>query len=143
MPPGRTDGKSNSDSRSDELSKAGIAMVTDSAISKLVNGHIRTIDQQQWAKLLKVQRIGAAVSYWGSIGYITSARFDHWLDRKIREGNYTDMPSFADYLANAINQACHQLPIAEPVGIHVAGYNVWADEVRRPTFYHVHNGHGV
>jgi hypothetical protein len=28
------------------------------------------------------------------------------------------------------------------MGIHVAGYAEWADGVRRPVFYHIHNGHG-
>ena len=127
-----------------ELSKVGIAMVTDSAISMLVNGRISTVDQQEWRKLLKVQRIGAAISYWGSIGYITKERFDTWLERQIQNGHYEDLPSFADYLAAEMNKACggKPLPNGQPAGIHVAGFHEWRDGVRRPTFYHIHNGHG-
>ena len=127
-----------------ELSKAGIAMATDSAISMLVNGQITTVDQKRWRKLLKVQKIGAAVSYWGSIGYITTERFDDWLERQIRDGNYTDLPSFADYLSATMNKACagKPLPQGQPVGIHVAGFHKWCDGIQRPTFYHIHNGHG-
>lgn len=127
-----------------ELSIAGIAMVTDSAISKLVNGQISTVDQQRWKKLLKVQQIGAGISYWGSIGYITQQKFDDWLEHRIQNGNYTDLPSFADYLAKEMNDACKgkPLPNEQPAGIHVAGFQKWKDGVLRPTFYHIHNGHG-
>jgi hypothetical protein len=127
-----------------ELTNAGVAMVADSAISMLRKGRISTVDQQQWKKLLKVDRICAGISYWGSIGYITPERFDNWLERKIRKGEYTDLPSFADYLAAEMNQAAggKPLPNEQAAGIHVAGFHQWARGVRLPTFYHIHNGHG-
>jgi hypothetical protein len=77
-------------------------------------------------------------------GKITGKRFDHWLHDKIRVGDYHDLPSFADYLANELNKAAGKKPLRnqQQVGIHVAGYHRWPDDVRRPTFYHVHNGHG-
>jgi hypothetical protein len=126
-------------------------MVADSAISMLRNGRIETVDQQQWKKLLKVERIGAGISYWGSIGYITAKvpsesrtthRFDEWLERKIQNGSYTDLPSLADYLAMEMNKATNNIPIPDPAGVHVAGLHQWSDGIQRPTFFHVHNGHG-
>jgi hypothetical protein len=124
-----------------EVSKRGIAMVTDSAISRLRRGRLETVDQQQWKKLFKVESIRAGISYWGSIGYINS-RFDDWLEQKIKNGPYRDLPSLADYLATEMNKAVNNKPIPAPAGVHVAGFHRWSDGNRRPTFFHVHNGHG-
>ncbi len=127
-----------------ELSSAGIAMAVDSAITKLsADGKIIEIDQQGWSKLLRVPSIKVAISYWGMIGAVTQVQFDHWLQRVIDSENYTDLESFADHLVNALNNACHNKPLAErqPVGIHVAGYHTWSDGIIRPMFFHVHNGH--
>jgi hypothetical protein len=71
-----------------ELSNAGIAMAADSAISMLINGKIVTKDQRHWTKLLRVPRIKAGISYWGSIGLIHKGRFDEWLEQKIQNGSY-------------------------------------------------------
>ena len=128
-----------------EVSKRGIAMVTDSAISMRRRGRIETVDQQHWKKLLKVERIKAGISYWGSIGYITRnarGKFDEWLERRIENGPYTDLPSLADYLAKEMNKATGGRPIPDPTGVHVAGFHPWSDGTQRPTFFHVHNGHG-
>jgi hypothetical protein len=46
----------------------------------------------------------------------------------------------ADYLAAEMNQSAGDKPISNPAGIHVAGFQPWADGVSRATFYHVHNG---
>jgi len=128
-----------------ELSNAGIAMATDSAITKLSQGKVIEVDQQGWSKLLPVSSITAAISYWGTIGAVTKMQFDIWLKRVIDSERYTDLESFADHLANALNDACHGKPLAEgqDVGIHVAGYSQWSDGHRRPVFFHVHNGHGL
>lgn len=127
-----------------ELSNVGIAMAADSAITRLSRGRVIEVDQQGWAKLLRVPSIEAAISYWGMIGAVTQARFDTWLERMISSGSYTDLESFVDCLADALNDACHGKPLAEgqDVGIHVAGYSQWTDGERRPVFFHVHNGHG-
>lgn len=127
-----------------ELSDAGIAMAADSAITKLRRGKVVEVDQQGWLKLLRVSSIRAAVSYWGMVGAVTRAQFDIWLKRVINSSNYADLMSFADHLANALNDACHGKPLAEgqDVGIHVAGYSKWSDGIKRPVFFHVHNGHG-
>lgn len=127
-----------------ELSDAGIAMAADSAITKLSRGIIVEVDQQGWRKLLPVPKINAAISYWGSIGAVTRIQFDNWLQSVIDTENYDDLESFADKVAYALNTACRNRPLANgnDVGIHVAGYSQWFDGVRRPVFYHVHNGHG-
>ncbi len=127
-----------------ELSDAGIAMAADSAITRLSHGRIVDVDQQGWQKLLRVPRINAAISYWGMIGAVTQVQFDIWLQRVIDTENYDDLESFAESIANALNTVCHNrpLPNGNDVGIHVAGYSQWSDGVRRPVFYHVHNGHG-
>jgi hypothetical protein len=128
-----------------ELSSVGIAMAADSAISYFEpNGNIQHVDHKGWKKLLWVSRIGAGVSYWGFVGKVTSQRFDEWLDYRIRSHNYHDLRSLADFLAEELNTKCRNQPL-EPnvcVGIHVAGFLPWSDGVIRPTFFHVHNGHG-
>lgn len=127
-----------------ELSSAGIVMATDSAITIVRGNKIIEIDQQGWLKLLSIPSIKAAVSYWGMIGTVTAMRFDHFLQRVISSDNYSDLSSFADHLANALNTACHHEPLSDTrgVGVHVAGYAEWVDGQKRPFFYHVHNGHG-
>ena len=52
-----------------QVSNAGIAMVADSAISRMVGGRIVRSDEE-WEKLLWVPRIKAGVSYWGFIGKV-------------------------------------------------------------------------
>ena len=128
-----------------ELSNAGIAMAADSAITRLSRGRIIDIDQQGWRKLLRVPRINAAVSYWGTIGEVTPVQFDNWLQRVIDTENYSNLETFAQRVSNALNIACQNRPLPDgnDVGVHVAGYAEWIDGVRRPVFYHVHNGHGM
>ena len=78
------------------------------------------------------------------IGAITKRQFDIWLQERISNGNYNDLDSFADYLVSELNNACNNVPLQNgyDVGIHLAGYAKWNDGVRRPTFIHIHNGHG-
>jgi len=129
-----------------EISNAGIAMVADSSISMRnpVTGQTEP-HNKDWLKLLKVSRIHAAVAYWGNIGAVSGAEpFDQWLTTRIRDGAYTDLPSFAGFLAAELNTAAHNVPLphGQCVGIHVAGYHLWQDNISRPTFYHVLNGNG-
>ena len=128
-----------------ELSLAGIAMAADSAISIMNTrtGEITEVDQIQWRKLIKVPRIGAAVSYWGNIGEVHPGRFDEWLERLVETMPFGNLPEFASNLSGALNTACHNrpLPARSPVGLHVAGIHEWEDGTRRPQFFHVHNGH--
>jgi hypothetical protein len=129
-----------------EISNAGIAMVADSSISMRnpVTGQTEP-HKKDWLKILKVPRIHAAVAYWGNIGAVSGAEpFDQWLTTRIRDGAYTDLPSFANFLATELNTAAHDAPLPHEqcVGIHVAGYHPWQDNISRPTFYHVLNGDG-
>ncbi len=131
-----------------EVSKVGIAMAADSAITYGFDTQGRPIEKQQkqWEKLIRVPAIKAAVSYWGVIGKV-HRQFNLWLKRVVddgwQSGSYGDLGSFADYLADAMNKACGGKPLSgdQYVGIHVAGYSKWPDGERRPVFYHVHNGH--
>jgi len=127
-----------------EITSVGIAMAADSAITKIKGGKILEIDEQGWKKLIRVPKINAGISYWGMIGAITKRQFDIWLQEKIDNGNYTDLNSFADYLVDELNRACKNIPLQQgyDVGIHIAGYSKWTDNVSRPTFFHIHNGHG-
>ena len=128
-----------------QLTPAGISMAADSAITKFQNGRIIEVDQQGWTKLLRVPKIIAAVSYWGMIGAVTKQQFDTWLQNVvIQNGNYTDLQIFSDHLVDQLNRACNNKPLKNgfDVGIHVAGYSRWRDGMERPTFIHVHNGHG-
>jgi hypothetical protein len=125
-----------------ELSPAGIAMAADSAISLMRNGRVTTKDQKYWTKLVKVPHLNAAVSYWGAIGLV-NARFDEWLRRKINESkSHTELDSFANFIATEMNKAASDKPVEYPIGVHVAGFRWWPDNVYRPVFYHIHNGHG-
>jgi hypothetical protein len=129
-----------------EISSAGIAMAADSAISMRNPQTGQTeAHEKDWLKLLKAQRIMAAVAYWGNIGAVSGQQdFDEWLELRLRSNAYNDLPSLAGFLADELNKATKNkpLPYDQCVGIHVAGYHKWEDGVARPTFYHVHNGHG-
>lgn len=117
-------------------------MVADSAISYYNTKGELEPSEVRWRKLLWSERVAAGVSYWGSIGEITLVDFDEWLEWRIQNGAYSDLLSFADYLTRELNSAAKGYPITRPAGLHVSGYHLWADGVRRPVFIHIHNGHG-
>lgn len=127
-----------------ECSTAGIVMAADSAITMYRHGKVVETDKRQWRKVLKVPSIGAVIGYWGFIGSITASRFDEWLERTLASVTFSDLPSLAQAIADALNAACHNKPLKDDhaVGVHIAGYHAWDDLVRRPMFYHVHNGPG-
>jgi hypothetical protein len=129
-----------------ECSASGVAMAADSAITKFdAKGTIVEVDPQGWRKVLRAPGIIAAVGYWGLIGKIHRGRFDEWLDRTMMGAKYSDLPSLAHTLADALNKACGNKALAdgESVGLHVAGFHPWKDGTGRPFFFHVHNGHGA
>lgn len=128
-----------------ELSNAGIVMAADSAITQVNSktGQILNVDKKGWAKIVRVPSITAALSYWGMIGAVTQKQFDLWLKEKIDNSvQYEDLESFVNYLTDELNIACHGRILDESVGIHVSGYAAWSDGIVRPTFFHIHNGHG-
>ena len=128
-----------------ELSNAGIVMVADSAIS-IRNLETNCIEAHStdWLKVIKVPKLKAGVAYWGTVGLISgSTPFDKFLQRIVEGAHYTTLEEFAEAIACALNKACKEKPLKdEAVGVHVAGYSRWSDGELRPTFYHVHNGHG-
>jgi hypothetical protein len=128
-----------------ECSTSGVAMAADSAITKIAKGKIVEVDQKEWRKVLRAPKIIAAVGYWGFIGKIYRGRFDEWLHRTMDQATYSDLPSLAGTLANALNEACGNKALAdgESAGLHVAGFHPWKDGLRRPFFFHVNNGPGV
>lgn len=120
-------------------------MVADSAISMPDGrGGLTTVDKVEWRKLIWSARVAAGISYWGSIGDVIARneRFDEWIEWRIANGEYHDLPSLADYLVTELNRAAGGRPTPRPMGLHVAGFHAWADGTRRPVFYHIHNGHG-
>jgi hypothetical protein len=58
--------------------------------------------------------------------------------------SYSDVPGLANVIAEALNRASGNKPLAqnECVGVHVAGFHSWPDGTTRPVFFHVHNGPG-
>jgi len=117
-------------------------MATDSAITWHENGKIDRIDETGWSKLIRVPSIYAGVSYWGEIGQVYDRDpFDQFLKRELGCEKFTDLPGLADHLAAVLNREAKGKPIAGAMGVHVAGYHPWEDGVRRPTLFHVHNGH--
>jgi hypothetical protein len=132
-----------------ELSDVGIAMAADSAITPIIPATGKSpkgLKQQHWPKIVRVPSIKAAISYWGTIGILSGQKpFNEWLKEKaINSGNYADLDSFADHLTETLNQQCNWklLKEGENIGLHLAGYAKWSDGITRPTFYHIHNGHG-
>jgi hypothetical protein len=129
-----------------ECSASGVAMAADSAITMIdAKGRVVEVDKREWRKVLRAPKIIAAVGYWGVIGKIhQKGRFDDWLRRIMGQATYSDLPSLAATLADALNNACGSKPLAdgESAGLHVAGFHPWDDGKCRPFFFHVHNGPG-
>jgi hypothetical protein len=72
-----------------DCSTSGIAMATDSAITKIdAKGKIVEVDQKEWRKVLRAPKIIAAVGYWGFIGKIHRGRFDEWLRSIMDQATY-------------------------------------------------------
>jgi hypothetical protein len=129
-----------------ECSASGVAMAADSAITMIdAKGRVVEVDKREWRKVLRAPKIIAAVGYWGVIGKIhQKGRFDDWLRRIMGQPTYSDLPSLAATLADALNNACGSKPLADgdSAGLHVAGFHPWDDGKCRPFFFHVHNGPG-
>jgi hypothetical protein len=129
-----------------EVSGIGIVMAADSAISYFdrQTRKVVKVESDGGPKVLRVPSINAAISYWGMVGAVTEQQFSLWLRKLIDSRRYSDLNSFSDLLVVALNEACKGklLKDDESVGIHVAGYALWSDGEQRPTFIHIHNGHG-
>jgi len=129
-----------------EVFQAGIAMAADSAVVKMQGGRVVESSATGLRKLTRVPSIDAGCSCWGMIGAVTPPpqQFDLWLQGVIDARRYVDLRTFAERVATELNAQYGGVPLAEgcEVGVHIAGYYPWSDGVRRPCFYHVHNGHG-
>jgi hypothetical protein len=128
-----------------ECSIAGIVMAADSATT-MIDGKGRSAKSisLDGLKVLRAPKVCAAVGYWGFVGKIFRGRFDDWVRRQIDHAMYSDLPSLAIALAEALNTACRNRPLAdnECAGLHIAGFHNWEDGERRPFFFRVHNGPG-
>jgi hypothetical protein len=134
-----------------EVSKAGIAMVSDTMIrmvspndGQIITGRPPTYHKKLFIiKPLGPLKLSGAVSYWGTIGQIIPDpnEFEDWIGSLAHNTTATSLIGFADELAQAVNARCNNKILSQPVGFHVAGYDAWSDFCPRPTFLHVHNGH--
>ena len=129
-----------------ELSKYGIAMVADSAVTevlKLPSG--RTIARVLTGvrKLQVIPYLGAGISVWG-LGSIllenTQVPTDLWLNDFIERHSGTgSIDEFAKRLTEELRSAVGMK--TDALGFHLAGY-VEVNSKRLPTFYHVRNVEG-
>ncbi len=125
------------------VSPVGIVMATDSAITfKNTDGSIKHVDHKGWQKLFYIRSLRAGVSYWGQVGAI-SPRFDEWIKWRIENAhNFSSVREFGNDLARQLNSNLDNRILADPLGIHLAGFESWDDGVVRPIFLHIHNGGG-
>ena len=125
-----------------EVSNAGIAMIADSMISYVdpATFQMQLKPPTDQKKLFKVCQPVAGVSYWGAIALVQGFG-PEWLEKLISDSTAGTLKEFAESLAYALNLECHGKIIDQPMGVHVAGFDQWSDGKRRPTFFHVHNGH--
>lgn len=121
----------------------GVVMVADSAITYYdEDGNVSHVNEVGWNKLLPVRYAKGGISYWGHIGAIRP-RFDQWLEYIVRENAaVTDLQTFANMLAERMNEAVSHRIIARPTGVHVAGMRRSNNGSVHPVIYHIHNGHG-
>ncbi len=130
-----------------ELSKLGIAMVADSAVTiseMLPSGSVASHVLNGAQKLQVIPYLNAGVSAWGrgSIPTATSElSTDIWLEYFIdRHSAIDSLDEFASALAQELQDGLED--DATPLGLHLAGY-VEVEDQRLPTFYHVRNVDGT
>ena len=136
-----------------EVSKFGIAMAADSAITEqfppswvLSSGNsvpptVRTGSQ----KIIPIKSINAAISVWGfgRVGTPNDKDAQVPIDRFLLDfaapvGNGESLEEIGNRLANTVND---RIRIGEVRGgFHLAGYT-WEGEKRFPALYHIHTGH--
>ena len=132
-----------------ELSRYGIAMVADSAITmNIILPETRTIGHRVYfgaTKLRPIPRLRAGISFWGQ-GQIGDIDTDVWLLNFIHrnEDTCTNLEEFAFLLQDELRESVNEITNPEELrygnlGFHLAGYtdyegNLW------PNFWHIHNG---
>jgi hypothetical protein len=130
-----------------ELSKFGIAMVADSAITYteiLPDGKefSRVLNGAQ--KLQAIPYLKAGISVWGLGGIPTrngNLSTDVWLNDFIeRHSQIVTLPEYADCLVRELQESVGEYQT--PVGFHLAGF-VDVENQELPTFYHIRNVDGT
>ncbi len=130
-----------------ELSKLGIAMVADSAVTiseTLPSGDVASHVLNGAQKLQVIPYLNAGISVWGRGTIPTSngeLSTDTWLAYFIeRHSAITSLDQFASSLTQRLQDNLRD--DAMPLGFHLAGY-VEVEDEKLPTFYHVRNVDGT
>jgi hypothetical protein len=125
-----------------ELSNLGIAMVSDTAITRTggtstnarVTNVMYGIQKLQW-----IPTLGAGISMWGAGSVLSDMHSDTdlWLymfDTRVHTA--TSLEEWADCLTDALNNEIRSP--TEALGFHVGGYET-INELKLPVFYEVRN----
>ena len=133
-----------------ELSKFGIAMATDSAItypSKTPDGEFKNRVFEGLRKLFPIPKLKAGISFWG-YGDFQDVYLDDWLKNFIekKEPQYNSLKDFAILLQDELRKKISEInPEQEPEGthgFHLAGYVDYKNR-NIPTLWHIHNGYST
>lgn len=125
-----------------ELSKFGIAMVAETAVTEIIDFSgrrmARVLNGAQ--KLQQIPYLNAGISVWG-LGSISDIPTDIWLMDFISQ--HASVSSIADFAMKLVDSLQDEIgDIKEPLGFHLAGY-VTVNGRNLPTFYHVRNVDGT
>ena len=134
-----------------EISKFGIAMAADSAITfreLLPSGNSRLRVVMGAKKLQVIPKINAGISTWGQ-GSVRVGddviQMDTWIENFIaeKEDDYDSLESFANLLESEARNYIQPIDVSQypwgTVGFHLAGFVDYEGD-STPTFYHIHNG---
>jgi|SRR4030042_1099424 len=131
-----------------ELSKFGIAMATDSAITytdaRTPDGKLKDRVFYGLRKLFPIPKLKAGVSFWG-YGDFQGVYLDNWLENFIEkmEPKYDSLKDFAILLQDELRKKIPKLGPRQELeathGFHLAGY-VDYENRKIPTLWHIHNG---
>lgn len=129
-----------------ELSKFGIAMAADSAMTYGTDVK-RTLNGVQ--KLQIIPKLNTGIACWGE-GEINGIETDIWLDKfiKDRKKEYNSIDEFALLLQKQLREYIDEIDATKlnfmfgTIGFHLAGFVEYQNE-QVPTFYHIHNGRSL
>jgi len=141
-----------------ELSKLGIAMAADSALTEELRKPDGTIGDKVYygaKKLFSVPKLRAGISYWGwgdipypDAGWLEKNKLERtelWLPHflETNKDNYNSISELAKLLEYELRKRIPAIDVKEfpygDGGIHLAGYvQIGTEEI--PTFWHIHNG---
>ena len=122
-----------------ELSRLGIAMAADSAVTIIHDTGEISVRSDAAMKLKKIPYLGAGISCWGE-GTISEMSTDKWLSRFIHSNSaITQLGIFAEELAIQLNKEVTPNARETSLGFHLAGFEDHQG-VPTPSFYHIHDG---